>query len=198
MARKKKQEDGDLITIKKYANRRLYNTATSSYVTLEHLCTMVKGGQEFEVFDAKTKEDITRSVLAQIIFEEESKGQNLLPTKFLRQLIQYYGDNLQSVLPGYLDMSMENFHKNREKLESDLREAIGPIKQFEEQIKNNIANFENALRSFKPFSRLGKQDEEMEDIEEEKTSESGGDEISQLKDQLAQMQKQLNRLAKEK
>jgi len=101
------------VVIKKYANRRLYNTQTSSYVTLDHLAGMVKDGVEFEVQDARTGEDITRSVLTQIIFEEEAKGQNLLPIKFLRQLIRFYGDSLQAFVPGYLDMSMDSFTKNQ-------------------------------------------------------------------------------------
>ena len=104
------------ITIKKYANRRLYNTAKSSYVTLEHLAQMVRDGQDFVVYDAKTGEDITRSVLTQIIFEEEAKGQNMLPISFLRQLIRLYGDSLQGVVPGYLEASMEAFGRNQEQL----------------------------------------------------------------------------------
>src|SRR6201997_1780774 len=104
----------DPVIIKKYANRRLYNTQTSTYVTLDHLAGMVKEGTEFEVRDARTGEDITRSVLTQIIFEEEAKGQNLLPIRFLRQLIRLYGDSLQSFVPGYLDLSMESFAKNQE------------------------------------------------------------------------------------
>ena len=102
------------IIIKKYANRRLYYTQTSSYVTLEHLCEMVKEGVEFEVRDARTGEDITRTVLAQIIFDEENKGQHLLPIQFLRQLIRFYGDSLQTFVPSYLELSMENFTKNQE------------------------------------------------------------------------------------
>src|SRR6185312_1488774 len=111
----KTKNEGPVI-IKKYANRRLYNTQTSSYVTLDHLAAMVKEGTEFEVQDARTGEDITRSVLTQIIFEEEAKGQNLLPIKFLRQLIRFYGDSLQAFVPGYLDMSMESFTKNQGEL----------------------------------------------------------------------------------
>src|SRR5262249_33707608 len=109
------------ITIKKYANRRLYNTATSSYVTLDHLCQMVKDGVDFVVFDAKSGEDITRSVLTQIIVEEESKGQNLLPINFLRQLISFYGDNLQFLLPRYLEQSMESFALNQEQMRKYLK-----------------------------------------------------------------------------
>src|SRR5215831_10751166 len=113
------------ITIKKYANRRLYNTATSSYVTLDHLCQMVKNGVEFVVYDAKTGEDITRSVLTQIIVEEEAKGQNLLPINFLRQLISLYGDNLQFLVPRYLDQSMELFARNQEQMRTYMKESFG-------------------------------------------------------------------------
>ena len=112
------------VVIKKYANRRLYNTQTSSYVTLDHLAQMVKEGTEFEVHDARTGEDITRSVLTQIIFEEEAKGQNLLPIRFLRQLIRFYGDSLQAFVPGYLDMSMESFTKNQEAMRNRIAEAF--------------------------------------------------------------------------
>ncbi len=124
------------ITIKKYANRRLYNTATSSYVTLDHLCQMVKDGVEFVVFDAKSGEDITRSVLTQIIVEEESKGgQNLLPINFLRQLISFYGDNLQFLLPRYLEQSMDSFATNQEQMRKYLKDSLGgmfPFGRFEE------------------------------------------------------------------
>ena len=118
-------ESADPVIIKKYANRRLYNTQTSSYVTLDHLCEMVKEGVDFEVRDARTGEDITRSVLTQIIFEEEAKGQNLLPIRFLRQLIRLYGDSLQSFVPGYLDISMESFTKNQEAIKNRVAEAFG-------------------------------------------------------------------------
>src|SRR5690606_30237171 len=117
--------DDEVVVIKKYANRRLYNTATSSYVTLDHLCEMVKEGKEFVVHDAKTNEDITRSVLTQIIFEEEGKGQNLLPIKFLRQLIRFYGDSLQGFVPSYLELSMDSFAREQEKLRNRLASAFG-------------------------------------------------------------------------
>ncbi len=113
------------IVIKKYANRRLYNTHTSSYVTLDHLCEMVKEGVEFEVRDARTGEDITRQVLAQIIFDEENKGQHLLPLQFLRQLIRFYGDSLQAFVPSYLEMSMESFTKNQHEMRQKFTDALG-------------------------------------------------------------------------
>jgi polyhydroxyalkanoate synthesis repressor PhaR len=144
------------VTIKKYANRRLYNTATSSYVTLDHLSTMVKEGTEFNVYDAKTGEDITRSVLTQIIVEEEGKaGQNLLPISFLRQLIGFYGDNMQWLVPKYLEYSMQTLSKNQEQIRGYFQSAFGGIfpfgTTFEEMGKQNLAMFERAMRLFTPF-----------------------------------------------
>jgi len=140
------------VVIKKYANRRLYNTQTSSYVTLDHLAAMVKEGTEFEVQDARTGEDITRSVLTQIIFEEEAKGQNLLPIKFLRQLIRFYGDSLQAFVPGYLDMSMDSFTKNQGELRDRIAQALGGGNQMVENLtRQNLALFENAMAIFTPF-----------------------------------------------
>jgi polyhydroxyalkanoate synthesis repressor PhaR len=142
------------VVIKKYANRRLYNTSTSAYVTLDHLSQMVKDKTDFVVYDAKTGEEITRSVLTQIIFEEESKGgQTLLPIPFLRQLISFYGDSLQGVVPQYLEMSMATFARNQEQMRSYLQNAFGfnPFQQFESMGKQNMAMFENAMRLFNPF-----------------------------------------------
>lgn len=149
---------GPAIKIKKYANRRLYNTATSSYVTLENLCQMVKDGQDFVVEDAKTGEDITRSVLTQIIFEEESKtGQNLLPIGFLRRLISFYGDSLQSLVPSYLDVSMASFQRNQEHMRQYMAEAFGemfPFRSLEEMGRQNISMFQRAMTMFNPFGTL--------------------------------------------
>ena len=144
------------VVIKKYANRRLYNTATSAYVTLDHLSQMVKEKTDFVVYDAKTGDDITRSVLTQIIFEEESKGgQTLLPISFLRQLISFYGDSLQGVVPQYLEMSMTQFARNQEQMRRYLQNAFGfnPFQQFEAMGKQNMAMFEQAMRMFNPFQR---------------------------------------------
>jgi polyhydroxyalkanoate synthesis repressor PhaR len=143
------------ITIKKYANRRLYNTATSSYVTLDHLCQMVKDGLDFVVYDAKTGDDITRSVLTQIIVEEESKGQNLLPISFLRQLIGFYGDNMQWMVPKYLEQSMQSFSRNQEQMRHYLQNTMGgmfPFGQLGEVGKQNMALFERTMRMFAPFN----------------------------------------------
>src|ERR1700743_35451 len=144
------------VTSKKYDNRRLYNPATSSYVTLENLAAMVKEGIEFNVYDAKTSEDITRSVLTQIIVEEEGKdGQNLLPISFLRQLIGFYGDNMQWLVPKYLEHSMQSLAKNQEQIRGYFQSAFGGMFPFgstlEEMGKQNLAMFERAMRLFSPF-----------------------------------------------
>ncbi|MBX6368192.1 MAG: polyhydroxyalkanoate synthesis repressor PhaR [Rhodospirillales bacterium] len=142
------------VTIKKYANRRLYNTATSSYVTLDDLAKMVKEGGEFVVYDAKTGEDITRSVLTQIIVEEEGKGANLLPISFLRQLISFYGDQMQWLVPRYLEQAMAAFASQQEQMRKNLQNAFGnlfPFGGLEEMSKQNMALFEKTMKMFSPF-----------------------------------------------
>ena len=142
------------VVIKKYANRRLYNTATSSYVTLDNLSQMVRNGADFAVFDAKTGEDITRLVLTQIIVEEEQKGQNLLPISFLRELIGFYGNNMQWLVPRYLEYAIKTFSRNQEHLAKSVGSSFGglfPFGQFEEMGKQNMALFEQALKMFSPF-----------------------------------------------
>lgn len=146
--------DSAAITIKKYANRRLYNTATSSYVTLDHLCQMVKDGVEFVVYDAKTGDDITRQVLTQIIVEEEAKGENLLPISFLRQLISFYGHGLQWMVPSYLEHTMESFAENQEKMAKAMQDTMGGVfgfGNFEELGKQNMQMLERTMRMFSPF-----------------------------------------------
>jgi polyhydroxyalkanoate synthesis repressor PhaR len=188
------------VVIKKYANRRLYNTQTSSYVTLDHLCEMVKEGVDFEVRDARTGEDITRSVLTQIIFEEEAKGQNLLPIRFLRQLIRLYGDSLQSFVPGYLDLSMESFAKNQEAIKNRVAEAFGGGTQaFEVMARQNFAMFERAMKMFSPFgagmTARGEGDgRSANGVADPRTSE----EINELKSEIEAMRKQLAELARER
>lgn len=193
-------QDGAAIKIKKYANRRLYNTATSSYVTLEHLCQMVKDGTDFVVEDAKTGEDITRSVLTQIIFEEESKGQNLLPIQFLRQLIGFYDDSLQTLVPGYLEMSMEAFSRNQDQMRQRMSEAFGdmfPFRQMEEMGRQNVAMFQQAMSMLNPFGAAGgPQDNGSDAAAPEKQPDN--DELTRLRDQLDRMQQQLNALADKK
>jgi polyhydroxyalkanoate synthesis repressor PhaR len=192
------------VTIKKYANRRLYNTATSSYVTLDHLAEMVKHGQEFNVYDAKTGEDITRSVLTQIIFEEEGKGgQQLLPIQFLRQLIRFYGDSMQALVPGYLNLSMDSLSKNHERIREQLTSAFGGkgmLKEFEAITRQNMQMFERAVRMFTPFGALMKtRDEGREDANG--TGEHGqaaDEEIADLKAQIEAMRRQLDELANRK
>jgi polyhydroxyalkanoate synthesis repressor PhaR len=184
---------GEPITIKKYANRRLYNTATSSYVTLDYLSEMVKGGKDFVVYDAKSGEDITRSVLTQIIFEEENKGQNLLPIQFLRRLIKFYGDSMQMFVPSYLEMSMETFARNQEKLRAQMREAfiVAPgYQMFEETARQNMALFEQAMKMFAP----------MAGVFQPGAARPGPapmpEDIGALKAQLAALQRQLDKLEK--
>jgi polyhydroxyalkanoate synthesis repressor PhaR len=182
------------VRIKKYANRRLYNTATSSYVTLDYLAQMVREGQDFTVEDAKTGEDITRSVLTQIIVEEEAKGQTMLPINFLRQLISLYGDNLQFLVPRYLEQSMEAFAKNQEQMRSYMRESFGgifPFDRFQEMSKQNIAFFEQAMRMWSPFR--GNQNSEA--AAPAQKPEAKPADLDDLKAQMQALQKQLETLA---
>jgi polyhydroxyalkanoate synthesis repressor PhaR len=199
VSRRNAGSDGP-ITIKKYANRRLYNTATSSYVTLDHLSEMVKAGQDFVVYDAKSGEDITRSVLTQIIFEMEGKGQSLLPIRFLRQLIRFYGDSMQALVPGYLDLSMEAFARNQEELRKQLTQALGgsahAFKEFESHVRNNMAIFERAMRMFSPFAASMGAGAEAERKPEERAKETRDAELDTLKQRLEAMQRQLDALSK--
>ncbi len=143
----------DRIVIKKYANRRLYDTSASAYVTLEHLSELTRQGKEFIVQDAKSGEDLTRAVLAQIIFERENKKEGVLPVSFLRQLIQFYGDNFQTMLPAYLELSMKTFNQQQDKWREYMNTAVGEdkAKAFEEQIRKNMAMFEDTMKFFTPF-----------------------------------------------
>jgi len=149
----------EVTIIKKYANRRLYDTGTSSYITLEDLCTMVKKGVDFIVMDAKSEEDITRQVLTQIIFEQESKGYHLLPVKFLRTIISFYGGKMQQFLPPYLEASMDNFMSNQDNFFDYFKKnpALAPLLQLEEISKKNMALFTNAYSMFNPFETIMKQ-----------------------------------------
>jgi len=189
-------KNGEQIVIKKYANRRLYNTATSRYVTLEQLSEMVKAGQNFAVYDAKTGEDITRSVLTQIIFEEESKGgQTLLPVNFLRQLIGMYGNVMQPFVPNYLETVMETFQKNKETIREQFTGVLGKVpglKPFEDIAKQNMALMEKAMQRFAPFPvgtpPAGKG--------RSAAPASSSEEVSELRARIDAMQEQLERLAK--
>jgi polyhydroxyalkanoate synthesis repressor PhaR len=189
------------VTIKKYANRRLYNTGTSTYVTLEDLASMVKAGEDFVVYDAKTGEDITRSVLAQIIFEQENKeGQNLLPINFLRQLIRFYGDSMQMLVPRYLEVSLESLTREQEKFRQQMAQAFGgtPFGALEEQARRNMEMFERAFAMFAPFGRRSGQAgaEADKSIQPAQPDDSNGvAEIDDLKRQMEEMQKRLDRLS---
>jgi polyhydroxyalkanoate synthesis repressor PhaR len=191
----KKPSEGEPIIIKKYANRRLYNTATSSYVTLDYLSQMVKDGDEFVVNDAKTGEDITRQVLTHIIVEEESKGTNLLPISFLRHLISFYGDSLQAVVPNYLEQTMQSFATNQETLRKTMEDALGgfnPFGQFEEVSKQNMAMFENAMKMFSPFIPEGQGPAPTDTAG---TGAKDGGDIDDMRAKLEAMQKQLDSLS---
>jgi polyhydroxyalkanoate synthesis repressor PhaR len=184
------------ITIKKYANRRLYNTASSSYVTLENLCRMVKENTDFVVIDAKTGEDLTRSVLTQIIVEEENKGQNLLPISFLRQLIAFYGDNMQWLVPSYLESTMKTFSKNQEQMRTYLQQALGglfPFGSFEEVGKQNMAMIEQAMKMFTPFAAPG-----TDPGTPSQAAPGSPDAIREMQQQLDEMKRQLEQIAQPK
>ena len=203
MADTQGSDDGRVV-IKKYANRRLYNTASSSYVTLEHLSDMVKQGVDFVVYDAKTNEDITRTVLTQIIFEEESReGQNLLPIQFLRQLIGFYGNSMQAFLPSYLELSLATFAEQQERMRaqfasigqgSGLGSGLGGA--YEDQIRQNLAMFDRAMKMFSPFAYAPPARTE-EQPPASPRAEAGNDEaLTALRKQMAEMQAQLDKLAK--
>jgi polyhydroxyalkanoate synthesis repressor PhaR len=187
------------VTIKKYANRRLYNTGTSTYVTLEDLAAMVKAGNDFVVYDAKSGEDITRSVLAQIIFEQENKeGQNLLPINFLRQLIRFYGDSMQMLVPRYLEVSIESLTREQQKFRDQMAQAFGgsPFGALEDQVRRNMEMFERAFAMFTPFARReGQASEADKGTPRAGTSGGSADEIDDLKRQMEEMQKRLERLS---
>jgi polyhydroxyalkanoate synthesis repressor PhaR len=181
------------VEIKKYANRRLYNTGTSAYVTLEDLAAMVKNGEDFIVHDAKSGEDITRSVLTQIIFEQENKqGQNLLPITFLRQLIRFYGDSMQMLVPRYLEASIDSFTREQEKFRQQMAQAfgVGAFSSLDEQVRRNMEMFERTFAMFTPFAR---RESGGAPIEGEKSA-AKPDEIDALKRQLEDMQKKVDRL----
>jgi len=179
-------KEGDIVIIKKYANRRLYNTRTSSYITLDHLAEMVKENIEFQVIDAKTGTDLTHTILTQIIMEEEATGTQMLPTNFLRQLISMYGNSMQSLLPGYLDASMDHFRENQLKLRKAIEESIGanPLAQLAQR---NMEIFKAAASAFVPGGAAAGA---------EKAPVSDHDELVNLRQQVEDMQKKLEKLVK--
>jgi len=186
---------GERVVIKKYANRRLYNTASSSYVTLEHLSEMVKKGVDFVVYDAKTNDDITRQVLTQIIFEEESQGESLLPIQFLRQLISFYGNSVQAFLPSYLELSLATFAQQQERMREQFA-ALGQgagMNAYQEQIRQNLALFDRAMKMFSPFAY--KAETPPPPPPAAKPAEPPSDEaLTQLRRQMAEMQAQIDKL----
>jgi polyhydroxyalkanoate synthesis repressor PhaR len=193
----------DPIVIKKYANRRLYNTGTSTYVTLEDLAEMVKKGEEFTVQDAKTGDDITHPVLTQIIFELENKdGQNMLPIPFLRQLISFYGDQMQMIVPSFLEQSMIAFSKEQERFREQLKGSFGkapidmmktPMKALEEQTRRNVEMFQNAMRMFTPPFPSGGSNSATP--AEPPKKEEKSDDLQELKAQIAAMQRKLDTMS---
>ena len=186
---------GDRVIIQKYANRRLYNKATSSYITLDDLAAMVRQDVDFVVYDAKSGEDITRKVLTQIIFEEEGRGQNLLPIQFLRQLIGFYGDRMQAFLPSFLELSLESFIKQQERMRDQFSVITPPaMGAFDEQIRQNMALFERAMKMFTPFAYRA---DEITPPAAAKPAEPARDDdtLTELKKQMAAMQAQLAALA---
>ena len=193
---KQKTTDGPII-IKKYANRRLYDTSSSSYVTLDHLSELVRKGVDFEVRDAKTGEDLTRAVLTQIIYEYETKGEGALPLNFLRQLIGFYGGGAQNVLPAWLDMSMNSFAEAQERWRSAMGGAT-PMAMFEKQARRNMEMFESAMRMFNPA--LVPRDETLDDGDAAGDAPEGmrgeDDALTLMQNQMAEMQRQLAELAK--
>ncbi|MBY0583697.1 MAG: polyhydroxyalkanoate synthesis repressor PhaR [Sphingomonas sp.] len=188
----KKTNTGDVVIIKKYANRRLYNTETSSYITLEHLAAMTREGRDFKVVDAKTEEDITHNVLTQIIMEEESRGQTMLPVNFLRQLISMYGDSMQAMVPGYLDAAMEGFRRNQAQFKSAVEGAFANS-PFAEIAKRNIAMFEAAASAFKPGTTGAAG---TPGTPAGAAGEGKADEIAALKAEMAKLQEKIEKLGK--
>lgn len=180
-----KASNGGPVIIKKYANRRLYNTETSSYITLEYLAQMTRDGREFKVVDAKSEEDITHNVLTQIIMEEENRGQTMLPVGFLRELISLYGDSMQAMVPQYLEASMEAFRTNQNQFRQAMQGAFagGP---FAELAKRNMDMMEAAASAFKP--KGGAKAAAAAPAAEKK------DELTTLKEQMAALQAKLDKL----
>ena len=198
-------DKSDPIVIKKYANRRLYNTASSAYVTLDDLSQMVKDGNDFVVHDAKSGENITRQVLTQIIFEEEAKGENLLPIDFLRQLIRFYGDSMQAFVPSYLQFSMDHLTREHERLREEMvgTPGVEMIKSMEDQARKNMAMFQDAMQLFNPFATMqnansaaaGTADEAAKPETKAEPDASPDTDLNELRNQIKTMQSQIEKLA---
>ena len=193
----KKPGAGDTVVIKKYANRRLYNTATSAYVTLEDLARMVREGVEFVVYDAKTNDDLTRQILTQIIFEEESRGESLLPVQFLRQLIGFYGNQMQGVLPSYLEMSLDAFTRQQEQMRGQFSKAFGAAPGaglLDEAVKRNMAMFSEAMKMWPGFSAAGA----ARPAAAPPPEQAAADPLDEMRRQMDEMRTQLDRLSGKK
>lgn len=186
--------NGAVVTIKKYANRRLYNTSTSAYVTLEHLAQMVRDGIDFVVFDAKAGDDITRSILTQIILEAESSGNNLLPVDFLRNIIRFYGDSVQGFLPSYLDLAMKSFADSREQFSKSMTSGFdlaAPVEFFQQAVRTNMAVMAEAARAFSSVVVTPK----LKPDHKANSKTDAANELAAMRTQMATMQAQLDKLA---
>ena len=206
------ESETEPVVIKKYANRRLYNTDTSTYVTLDDLAEMVRSERDFVVYDAKTREDLTHAVLTQIIVEQESKGQNLLPIRFLRQLIRFYGNSIEGLVPSYLEFSLDSLTRQQERYRQQFTDAFSTpaIEAMQEQARNNFAMFEKAMGMFSPFPpteaneniKDAESADGVQDTGKGKAANStgkapaNGDEIADLKAQLSAMQEKLDQLSR--
>jgi len=192
-----RRASGEKVVIQKYANRRLYNKATSAYITLDDLSKMVKDGVDFVVHDAKSGEDITRKVLTQIIFEEEARGQNLLPIPFLRQLIGFYGDRMQAFLPSFLELSLESFMRQQERMREQFTAVTPPgMGVFDEQIRQNMVLFDRAMKMFTPFAFRADELSSTTPPKPPASALKDEDNLSEIKRQMAAMQAQIEALSK--
>ncbi len=200
MGRPKKKKD-DTIVVKKYANRRLYDTGRSSYVTLDDLCEMIREGQDFVVVDAKSGEDLTQNVLTQIIVEQEAKGETMLPPTFLRQLIQFYGDNVQSYIPNYLEQSMHNFVKHQEEIRETINQSLEntikplntPLNMMEEISRKNMEIMNHTMKALSPFSMFNAGEGEGETAPATMSAE---DQAAFLRKKINDLQNQLKDIEK--
>lgn len=203
------KDQRESVVIKKYANRRLYNTETSTYVTLDDLAEMVRSDRDFVVYDAKSGDDLTHSVLTQIIVDQESRGQNMLPVPFLRQLIRFYGDSISRMVPTYLQFSLEALVREQERYRSQFANSFGPtaaIEAYQEQARRNMAIFEQAMTLWSPFSGQSAEGEADKDTAGEDAQNAGHaregsanrNELAELKSQLAAMQEKIEELSSDK
>ena len=188
----KEAGDGEPIIIKKYANRRLYNTQSSSYITLDDLARMTREGVDFQVLDAKTGTDITHQILTQIIMEEESHGEQMLPISFLRQLISMYGNSMQALMPHYLEATMDNFRANQRKLQETWQASMGPD-ALARLAETNMAMFKAAASAFMPGTGAGAGAPPSPPTP---TPHAVEDDIEALREQMAEMQRKLDKLGK--